>query len=723
MNRLSKNTFLLFVMLFAIGTSASTTHSASVTTDRVLSDEGMPLDRGWRYHAGDDPAWAAPEFNDGGWQELEGSRVAPPGGVDGWGGIGWFRVSIEVPEALRNRVLALGISGLGAMEFYFDGQLVRTLGHVAPSGGSTVEHLNEVPVMTPVALDGRPQHVLAVRYATGNRPDYEFPTHPTAGAGGFSVSFATPDAILDAHTWLHINHTSLYTLAGSAAMTIAILHLLFFAFYPRQIGHLYYALFTMFAAAIAYVPVNFMRVHDLGDYVMWARLWQVSLAMVSVMGIRFLYAIFYDRMPKLFWLWLAAAGGVVIIYWNGPLMAVLYFSLVTFIEILRVLIIAVIRRKPYAGLIAIGVAAFILSSAVQIVRFIVHQMTTQRDADDGPQLYLFGLLAMLIIMSVGLALGYAKINKNLAAKLEEVEKLSADRLEQERRAKEQEMERLRLEADNALKEIELEEAHKRQKVLDELAVTNQELRQTQTQLVQSEKMAALGNLVAGVAHEINTPVGAISSMHDTMVRAVGKLKKEIPDKDEDGKTLRRTIKVIEDANDVIQTGSARVTTIVRRLRSFARLDEAEIKKVDIHEGLEDTLTLVHHELKHHVIVHRNYGRIPEIECYPGQLNQVFLNMLVNANQAIEGNGDITITTSLKGDKVHVEFKDTGRGISPENLKKVFDPGFTTKGVGVGTGLGLSICYRIIQDHKGEILVGSTVGEGTTFTIVLPMDLD
>jgi len=166
-----------------------------------------------------------------------------------------------------------------------------------------------------------------------------------------------------------------------------------------------------------------------------------------------------------------------------------------------------------------------------------------------------------------------------------------------------------------------------------------------------------------------------------------------------------------------------VTNIVRRLRSFARLDEAELKTVDIHEGLEDTLTLIHHEIKHNIKVIRNFGKIPPVACYPGQLNQVFLNLLMNAKHAIKDTGEIEITSSLKGDKVHIAFRDNGIGITKEHLSKIFDPGFTTKGVGVGTGLGLSICYKIMEAHHGEILVESELGKGSTFTVVVPLDLE
>ncbi|MBN2001265.1 PAS domain-containing protein [candidate division KSB1 bacterium] len=251
-----------------------------------------------------------------------------------------------------------------------------------------------------------------------------------------------------------------------------------------------------------------------------------------------------------------------------------------------------------------------------------------------------------------------------------------------------------------------------------------ELKKTQEQLIQSEKMASLGMLVAGVAHEINTPVGAIISMGDTQLRAIEKLKtsvKEIwsPDMNIYPK-LQKYFKIIEDSNKVIGSGSVRVAEIVQRLKSFARLDEAELQSVDIHEGLEETLVIVQHELKHKAVVERDYGDVPPLLCYPSQLNQVFLNIIVNAVQAIEKKGVITIKTFRELNKAFIQIKDTGVGIPKHALKKIFDPGYTTKGVGIGTGLGLSICYQIVKAHRGELLVESVEGKGSTFTVVLPI---
>jgi len=250
--------------------------------------------------------------------------------------------------------------------------------------------------------------------------------------------------------------------------------------------------------------------------------------------------------------------------------------------------------------------------------------------------------------------------------------------------------------------------------------------QHRQQMVYQQKMASLGALVAGITHEIKTPIGAINSMQDTLARAVDKLKDALaqacPDHG-DNRPLSAALKIIEDASRVIGSGSERTLEIVRQVRKFAHLGEHALAPVDLHAELDDTLLLLHHELKDRITVDKRYGELPEIVCNAGQINQVFLNVLVNAAQAIEGQGRITIATSLQGGLVRVEITDTGAGIPPEVMERIFETGFTTKEVGVGTGLGLSICNQIVQEHGGEITLQSEVGQGTTVTITLAADLE
>ena len=245
-------------------------------------------------------------------------------------------------------------------------------------------------------------------------------------------------------------------------------------------------------------------------------------------------------------------------------------------------------------------------------------------------------------------------------------------------------------------------------------------RAVQTQLIQAEKMASLGQLVAGVAHELNTPLGTVKSNHDIFVRALSRLRKQVEGNEMNPDT-QKLFQTLDELSRVDQIACDRMSTIVKSLRSFARLDEAELQKTDLHESIETTLTLIAHLTKGHVQVVREFGEIPEMTCYPDQLNQILMNVLVNAVQAIDGSmGDIRIKTFQEGEWVVVQIADTGVGIRPEDIGRIFDPGFTTKGVKVGTGLGLAICHQIIKDHNGKIEVKSEVGAGTTVTISLPI---
>ena len=161
--------------------------------------------------------------------------------------------------------------------------------------------------------------------------------------------------------------------------------------------------------------------------------------------------------------------------------------------------------------------------------------------------------------------------------------------------------------------------------------------------------------------------------------------------------------------------------VVSGLRKFSHLDRAEVAKMDVHDGINEALALTEHLFKDRVKIHKLFGELPQIHAYPTQLNQAFLNLLENANDAIKTSGEIFIKTEFENQFVKIEFRDTGKGILPENLPHIFDPGFTTKGVGVGTGMGLSILYKIIQNHQGKVDVESEIGKGTTFRLQLPVN--
>jgi PAS domain S-box-containing protein len=254
--------------------------------------------------------------------------------------------------------------------------------------------------------------------------------------------------------------------------------------------------------------------------------------------------------------------------------------------------------------------------------------------------------------------------------------------------------------------------------------TSTELRRSQANLVKSEKMAALGSLVAGVAHEINTPVGSIASSVQTAQRCSERIRAALLEPEGQALTgrlpeLSKALRILDETCGLTRIACDRIHGIVQNLKNFVRLDEGTLKTVSIHEGLDSTIALAQHELKSRVRVERNYGEVPEVECHPNQLNQVFLNLLMNAAQAIAGEGVIKISTFHQPPWVAVEFEDSGVGIAPENIDRIFEPGFTTKPAGVGTGLGLPIANQIVEEHCGMLEVRSTPGKGSVFTVLLP----
>ena len=273
----------------------------------------------------------------------------------------------------------------------------------------------------------------------------------------------------------------------------------------------------------------------------------------------------------------------------------------------------------------------------------------------------------------------------------------------------------------------------------DLSKKHEELINTHNHLVQQEKMASVGLLAAGVAHEINNPMGFIGSNLSILDKYVGKLVEFIGVQDENlqefvpetgglskVKKIRKNLKIdyiIRDIKDLVNEsleGVDRVKEIVKNLKNFSRVDEVDCKASNLNEGLESTIKVIWNELKYKAQIIKEYGEIPLIECYPQQINQVFMNLMVNSAHAIDDNGEIKVKTWQEKSNVFISIADTGRGIETENIEKIFDPFFTTKEVDKGTGLGLSISYEIIQKHGGEMTVASEIGKGTTFTIKLPV---
>ena len=292
-------------------------------------------------------------------------------------------------------------------------------------------------------------------------------------------------------------------------------------------------------------------------------------------------------------------------------------------------------------------------------------------------------------------------------------------------------------------EVEIEERKSAHAALEhekeEQRALIKKLEEAHNQLLQSEKLASIGQLAAGVAHEINNPIGFVNSNLGVLKKYVSNLL-QIIDLYESGRHFLAADAVLQgrieqacatadleflrnDIETLISEsieGATRVRRIVQDLRDFSRVDSAEWQSADLHAGLESTLNVVWNEIKFKADVVREFGTLPPVECRLSQVNQVFMNLLVNAAQAIPEHGTITLRSGCVGDKAWISISDTGQGVPQELMTRIFDPFFTTKPVGTGTGLGLSVSYGIIAKHGGHIDVQSEPGQGATFTVWLPV---
>lgn len=328
-----------------------------------------------------------------------------------------------------------------------------------------------------------------------------------------------------------------------------------------------------------------------------------------------------------------------------------------------------------------------------------------------------------------------KENRILRKKLERSEKNCLE-LEETNEKKESLLRQVIIELRNSQAEVE----QKRQ-----LEQTLNQLKRTQAQLIQAEKMSSLGQLVAGVAHEINNPVsfiyGNLSHIDEYFQGLLGMIdlyQQHYPNPQPDilAYADRHDLEFVqEDLPKILKSikiGTERICEIVLSLRTFSRMDQADFKEVDIHEGIDSTLMILQHRLKEQpdrpeIQVTRNYGKLPPVECYPGQLNQVFMNILANAIDALEEHPCdksyeiIVATKRINSDWIQITISDNGAGIPETILNNIFNPFFTTKPIGQGTGMGLAISHQIItQTHAGQLLCQSTLGEGTQFIIQIPI---
>lgn len=472
----------------------------------------------------------------------------------------------------------------------------------------------------------------------------------------------------------------------------ALLHLLLFLFYPVTRQNLYYFLFTTALTVLNFAAFRHDFLYDRFDVIANNQMILVGIVGTSFFSVLFIYSLFYERIPRKIYAFAILGAPLALAFALEPMLLVNIYGLLCLAEGLRVILLAIHRRKTGAWIIGAGGLLFVFACTYQLLAMldVVERLLLANDV------YVYGVRALLVSMSVFLARQSVGTNRNLQNQLAQVEKLSAELTEYSQTLEKRVEER------------------------------TTELRETQNEMITQAKMASLGNLVAGLTHELNTPVGAISSMHNTMVRALERLRTAF-ERSDSPEPERRSVEsaraVAAQSEQVVADGISHIAALVESLRNFARLDEAEHQLVDLHEGIDSSLTLLQPQLEGRITVVRDYADLPQLYCAPAKLNQVFMSLLRNAVAAIERNGQIVVTSRREDGHVALTFADSGRGIPRERLEHILEFGFDRSTETVKMGFGLLTAHSVVSEHGGEIEIHSEVGKGTTVTVRLPLTVD
>ncbi len=754
-------------------TSASS-DIVNLSANDVADHRGVSLHTAfWRYSAGDSLAWASSTYDDALWMRGHTNFQLDSLPRQQWQGISWFRLRLHIDTTLSATQLVLAFRHWGASEIYCDGHLLQRFGTVSVTPDCEQSHQpNGSPVV--LLLDAGTVHTLAIRYShTQAVQIQERYGSRRAGIAGFECVCYAADSYVSNSLDERTATMTIAMIPLGILILLMVLHGLLFFFYRDDRSNLY---FSVLAAVLAWNSFSLLLPtysHAPQELIIWnSIIFAVSSTFAGLFLMMSVYSVLYAQLPKRFYILILPVIAVSFInaVWNPPFKQFLSLGvvLIVLLETVRTSVLTIRRGRQGAYILCAGALLFLLTSiAYWFVTLANIPLTTTARA-----WFMMGDLTMPLAMSIITAKRFAQINRHLTAQLDQVQELSAESLRQARERQimiatqneHLEHEVVERTYELRLKNIELVEANieiQRQIEVQgeqarDIQLANTELQEKhvqieaamrqlqtmQTQLVQAEKMAGLGQLTAGVAHEINNPLNFISGaltplkLHlesiFTLLQKHGALTTEtsIEQHLAEIATFRHDIEfdeILPETKALIasmENGTQRILEIVRGLRVFSRLDEDDLKFADLQEGIDATLVILRNQYKDYITITKYYGRVPLIECYPGQLNQVFMNILANGIQALDEmhrtDAEILITTFVQGTSVIVSIKDNGPGMNDDVKSHIFEPFFTTKDVGKGTGLGLSIAFGIVEKHHGTIEVVSQLGVGTEFFITLPL---
>ncbi|WP_340111899.1 ATP-binding protein [Maribellus mangrovi] len=688
---------------------------------------GVVLVNDWKYHSGDDVDRRTKDFDDSSWTFVNSNFNVDNINGKSWEGIGWFRKKIRIDSTLYNKAVAIAIRQTAASQIYLNGKLIQSFGQI---GSDSINEKLYNPNGNPfiAEFDTSSIQVIAIRYSN-QKALQDYKRYGNAAKFiGFTLRVGKTDKLINSSIEENISNTSLFTAFTVFFLAFTLLNLLMFFFYSKGKENFYFALYTGSATLIfgflAYGNISH-QISTISYLMQLVVIMIVPLLMASY--VFFLYTVFYKKMPRQYWL-IVVVGTLISLISITPLRSKFNFAylLVPFILLLiiegfRVIIRAIVQKKRNALVIGTGVAIF--SSAIMLFAYTAI-FSTSISEFFGIIIIFSGIFSLPVTMLIYLARERAKTKVDLENRIVEVQKLSDKAIEQEKREGE-------LKVENARKEVELKKAAELKSAYENLEIVHKNLKATQKQLIQSEKMASLGELTAGIAHEIQNPLNFVNNFSEVSNELVDEMNEELDKGDvEEAKTISNDIK--QNLEKINHHGK-RAESIVKGMLLHSRGSTGQKELTNINALADEYLRLSYHGFR---AKDKSFNadfkleadeNLPKIEVVPQDIGRVLLNLINNAffavNEKVKHSENsykplVVVQTAKTLNGIEIRVNDNGPGIPDSVREKIFQPFYTTKPTGQGTGLGLSLSYDIVKAHGGELKLISDPATGTTFIITL-----
>lgn len=726
---------LIAILLFLFSTTLS--WGQSIITIDSLPAEGLLLNKGWKWNAGDNPEWANPEFDDSKWIEVSPSQDLSNIPQLTQKGIGWFRATLEFSPLVAQKLTTLHISQSLASEIYINGLLAKKIG-VVSSTPDSVKAVNA----SRSAVIGIPYSVSYPFVQISIRVAYE--QHSFYNRVGFSRNYGMRAIITETDNANAVRDKIRYQIyygwfQVGVSFILTFLHLAFFFLYPTQRANLYFSITTFFLGiAFLCIPLTLSYLDYLFSYFLAELIQTISFPVAYIFLVRAIYEIYHQKTGVLYWL-IVAFGVVVVIllftpYSLGSTLAELGTEFLMTTEVIRVTALALRRRQPGARLIMIGMGI----SLIMFTIFYAQLVLGHYDAEEVAGIFAYQAAVLCVPMSISLylAINFSIINRDLINKLQENNALTQRNLAQE-------LEKQHLLAvQNELLESQVKER------TAQLEQSLEELKSTQNQLVQREKMASLGELTAGIAHEIQNPLNFVNNFSELSIELIEELQQEALIGQGSLSTLGAELlaDITQNLGKINLHGN-RASSIVKSMLEHSRTSLGTVELTDVNALIDEYLLLSFHSFRakdkngsttrFNATMLKDFDQnVGKIKLVAQDFGRVVLNLFNNAFYAVNAavatkDKDFMPTVSVStrkiaasgggGEQVEIRIKDNGTGIPEAIAAKVFQPFFTTKPPGQGTGLGLSLSYDIVtKGHNGTLELTTKENQGTEFIITIPV---